>query len=71
MDRASRENIRGCVMAQPALFMKLLQQARIRGCDGQSRRSALRHTTEYAAGLYASERRLTSRLHAFATNLHE
>jgi len=24
--------------------MKLLLQARIRGCDGQSRRSALRHT---------------------------
>jgi len=29
---------------QPTLFMKLLLQARIRGCDGQSRRSALRHT---------------------------
>jgi hypothetical protein len=28
----------------PASFMKLLLQARIRGCDGQSRRSALRHT---------------------------
>ena len=28
----------------PALFMKLLLQARIHGCDGQSLRSALRHT---------------------------
>lgn len=30
----------------PALFMKLLLQSRIRGCDGQSRRSALRHTAQ-------------------------
>jgi hypothetical protein len=30
--------------AQPALFTKHLLQTRIRACDGQSRRSALRHT---------------------------
>jgi len=30
--------------------MKLLLQARIRGCDGQSRRSAFRHTARVCLG---------------------
>src|SRR5713226_3661917 len=41
--------------------MKLLLQARIRGCDGQSRRSALRHTAR--VGLRASRLRVPVSLH--------
>jgi len=51
MARPSRRTMR-C----PVLFMKLLRQPQICGCDGQSRPVQsydIRH--EYAAGLYASE----------------
>ena len=41
--------------AKPALFMNLLLQARIRCCDRQSRRSALRHTVRVASAFHVSE----------------
>jgi len=41
--------------------MKLLLQARIRGCDGQSRRSALQHTAR--VWLRASRLRVPVSLH--------
>src|SRR4029077_16895386 len=39
----------------PALFMKLLLQARIWGCEGLSRRSAPQHTARVCFRLPASE----------------
>src|SRR3977135_2522877 len=59
---------RGCY---PALYRKLLLQTWIRGCDEQSRSSALRHTDDCAQSFTTPSASLASRLHAFATNLHE
>jgi len=51
--------------------MKLPLQARIHGCDGQSRRSALRHTARsMPQGFTPPSACRASHLHAFATNLH-